>query len=119
MSFEVVDVSAPFSADETVEEYGLRLEDLGFDEMRIWKEILRHYPTINLADVHIFNSQSDARIRYITMIHELTPAKSHKGLVKKLVASIGIAKNEAEKAVCRYEQVGGIPYIPWTRKKIK
>ena len=117
MSFEFVDAPAPLSTDETVEEYGLRLEYLGFDEMRIRKEILRNYSAIKLADVHIFNNLSDARIRYITMIHEISPAKPHKGLVKKLASSIGITMDEAEQAVCRYEQVGGMSYIPWTREK--
>lgn len=119
MSFEFVDAPAPLSTDETVEEYGHRLEDLGFDEMRIRKEILRHFSAVNLAEVRIFNNLSDARIRYITMIHELKPAKAHKGLVRKLAASIGISMDEAEQSVCRYERVGGMPYIPWTRPKKK
>lgn len=117
MGFEIVDVPAPISTDETVKQYGHRLEELGFDEMRIRKEILRHYAAINLTDLHIFNELSDARIRYITMIHELSPAKPHKGLVKKLAASLGITLDEAERAVCRYDEVGAMPYIPWSREK--
>ena len=115
MSFEFFDAPTPLSADETVEEYGHRLENLGYDEMRIRKEILRHFSPINLAELRIFNIESDARIRYITMIHEITPAKPHKGLVKKLATSIGISMGGAERSVCRYEKVGGMPYIPWTR----
>lgn len=117
MDFWFVHVPPPISADETVKDYAHRLEELGFDEMRIRNEILRHYSETDLAGVRIFNTLSDARMRYITMIHEQTPAKPHKGLVRKLAASLGITTEEAEQAVCRYEESGGMSYIPWTRQK--
>ena len=117
MSFEFVDVPPPVSKDETIEDYGHRLEELGFDEMRIRKELLRHYSETDLSEVRIFNHLSHARMRYITMIHERTPAKPHKGLVTRLAAAMCISMDEAEQAVCRYEEIGGMPYIPWTCRK--
>ncbi|MEO9818908.1 MAG: hypothetical protein ABJ370_14895 [Paracoccaceae bacterium] len=112
-------VPSPLSADETAVDYARRLEKLGFDEMRIRKEILNHYSPIDSLSIGAFNSLSDARVRYFTMIHELTPAKPHKGLVKKVASSLGISADEAERSVCRYEEVGGMTFIPWSSPKSK
>ena len=116
MTIENTSVPSPISADEAVVEYGLRLQRLGFDEMRIRKEILRHFPSTDLNRNRIFNSLSDARVRYITMIHQLNPAKTHKGLVRKLAATISISEEEAEESVSRYKEVGGMSFIPWTSR---
>lgn len=115
MTFELVPVPPPLSADETAEDYSHRLEGLGYDEMRIRKTLLEHFMPINLNDTRIFNSQSDARVRYLTMIHH--PAHTHKRLVKKLVARLGISEDDAEHSVSRFEEVGEMPFIPWTRPK--
>jgi len=114
MTWKATPVPPPLSADEKISEYAHRLERIGYDEMRIRKEVARYFPRSRLNISHIFNELSDARIRYITMIHQISPKKPHKGLVKKLAASIGISEDEAERAVRRFEEVGELPFIPWT-----
>ena len=117
MTFEFTPLPRPLSADETVKDYAHRLEELGFDEMLIRKALLLSYKKLDLKSARIFNNYSDARIRYVTMIHRISPAKSHKALVKKLAASIGISEDEAEQSVSRYEEVGEMPFVPWTRPR--
>ena len=117
MGFKVIPVPPPLSIEDTAEGYAYRLEEIGFDEMRIRKALIEHFAPIGLRSAFIFDNLSDARIRYVTMIHGISPAKTHRALVKKLAASLGISEDDAERSVRHYERVGEMPFIPWTRQK--
>lgn len=106
-------VPPPISTEETATQYAYRLERIGYDEMRIRKEVFRKFPGDIFEKSYIFNDLSDAGIRYVTTIHQLTPKKPRKGLVKKLSASLEISEDEAERSVRRYKKIGGLPFIPW------
>ena len=111
MPFTSVPVPAP--RDEDIDSYALRLETLGFDEMRIRKEMLRHFSCAECEHCQVFDSTSDARLRYVSMLHDINPAKPAKGLVRKVKASLGISQEEAERAVARLQREGRLDYVAW------
>jgi hypothetical protein len=113
MDYEYRPVPPPSSKDETVQAYASRLEELGYDEMRIKKEILKYFKGFNLSSMRLFHNLSDARIRYVTMIHLATPDKPYKGLVKKLSSSVGVSQEDAEHSVRHFEENGGLQFVPW------
>jgi hypothetical protein len=117
MTLKFMPAPPPLESGETVTEYGHRLEGLGFDEMLIRKKILQHFSRADLNETLIFNGLSDARIRYVTMIHQLNPKKPYKGLIRKLAASVGVSEDEAEISINRYGETGGLPFVPWSRSQ--
>lgn len=82
-------------------------------EMRIRAAALKHFKGVDLSTACLFHNLSDARIRYVTMIYQLNPDKPHKGLVKKLSASVGASQEGAELSVSHFKEIGGLRYVPW------